>query len=90
MLLGLYVLLVLYNPGFIFHYHLVIMRALGSMLYLFLFVSVQGCNNMASISGRTDSRVTNEYWINGLSDYQIDLKRKDGVWGVAKVRAGIE
>ena len=38
---------------------------------------------MAAISGHTDGRDTTEYWFNGVSDYQIDLKRKDGVWGVA-------
>ena len=30
------------------------------------------------------------YWFNGVSDYQIDLKRKDGVWRVANIRGGIE
>jgi hypothetical protein len=30
------------------------------------------------------------YWLNGLSDYQIDLKRKDGVWRIANIRGGIE
>ena len=30
------------------------------------------------------------YWLNGLSDYQVDLKRKDGVWQVAKIQGGIE
>lgn len=30
------------------------------------------------------------YWFNGVSDYQIDLKRKNGVWEVAKIGGGIE